>query len=379
MWEAIQRAATPDGVLVLMDLGSAVLSAELAVELAGDDAPPIVLSEAPIVEGLVAAVVSAAGGATLAEVATEAANTAEIKAKLLGVGVPVSTDGELARISPPPAASVEVTLHNAHGLHARPAARLVETVRRFDADVAVRNVTVGGPLVNARSISAVSTIGAVAGHHIEIQASGRQAREALAAVVALVRRNFDDITATADPADRPSTAGPMAASPGIGVGPKCSLAPASPAVPPDRAAGRPEDERARLRRRRAARRPRAAARPGTGSRSPRPITRPPSSTPTSCCSTTPTSSSAPPSGLIDQRRRHRRGGVAAGRRRRRRPVRLAHRPVSTSPRRRRRRRRPAGGSAAERGREPNRSTLSRVSSWQPTSARWRPPHSTLHG
>ena len=101
-------------------------------------------------------------------------------------------DGELARSSPPPAASVEVALHNAHGLHARPAARLVETVRRFDAEVAVRNVTVGGPLVNARSISAVSTIGAVAGHHIEIQASGRQAREALAAVVALVRRNFDD-------------------------------------------------------------------------------------------------------------------------------------------------------------------------------------------
>ena len=152
------------------------------------------LSEAPIVEGLVAAVVAAAGGASLAEVATEAANTAEIKAKLLGVGVPRAGSRRRRRAAStaPPAASVEVALHNAHGLHARPAARLVETVRRFDAEVAVRNVTVGGPLVNARSISAVSTIGAVAGHHIEIQASGRQAREALAAVVALVRRNFDE-------------------------------------------------------------------------------------------------------------------------------------------------------------------------------------------
>ena len=246
VWAAIQRTGTPDGVLVLMDLGSAVLSAELAIELAGDDAPPIVLSEAPIVEGLVAAVVAAAGGATLAEVATEAANTAEIKAKLLGVGVPVSTDGELARISPPPATSVEVALHNAHGLHARPAARLVETVRRFDAEVAVRNVTVGGQLVNARSISAVSTIGAVAGHHIEIQASGRQAREALAAVVALVRRNFDDNAAATHPADQPSTSGPMAAAPGIGVGPKCTLAPTRPVVTTDRVAGRPDDERTRL-------------------------------------------------------------------------------------------------------------------------------------
>jgi phosphocarrier protein FPr len=245
VWAAIQRAATPHGVLVLMDLGSAVLSAELAIELAGDDAPSIVLSEAPIVEGLVAAVVAAAGGATLADVATEAASTSEIKAKLLGVDVPVSTDGEVTRTSPPPATSVEVALHNAHGLHARPAARLVETVRRFDAEVAVRNVTVGGPLVNARSISAVSTIGAVAGHHIEIQASGRQAREALAAIVALVRRNFDDNVAP-HPAAQTPTSGPMAAAPGIGVGPKCTLAPTRPVVTTRRVVGRPEDERARL-------------------------------------------------------------------------------------------------------------------------------------
>ena len=349
MWAAIQRTGTPDGVLVLMDLGSAVLSAELAIELAGDDAPPIVLSEAPIVEGLVAAVVAAAGGATLAEVATEAANTAEIKAKLLGVGVPVSTDGELARISPPPAASVEVALHNAHGLHARPAARLVETVRRFDAEVAVRNVTVGGPLVNARSISAVSTIGAVAGHHIEIQASGRQAREALAAVVALVRRNFDDNAAAAHPADQPSTSGPMAAAPGIGVGPKCTLAPARPVVTTDRVAGRPEDERARL--------VAAVQRAGHELHATRQRV---------ALATTDHEAAIFDAHLlllddadelvstairfIDARPGHRRGGVAASRRRHRRPVRLAHRPVSTSPRRRRRRRGPAGGSAVERGR-----------------------------
>ena len=241
---AIQRAAGPDGVLVLMDLGSAVLSAELAVELAGDDRPPIVLSEAPIIEGLVAAVVCAAGGGTLAEVAAEAADAAEIKAKLLGVAVPANADGGPARPSRPPSASAEVVLHNAHGLHARPAARLVETVRSFDAEVAVRNVTAAGQLVSGRSVSALATLGAVAGHHIEVQASGRQAREALAAVVALVRRDFDD-TAPA-PGDVPSSAGPLAASPGIGIGPKCSLAPTVVGEAPARVAESPEHERARL-------------------------------------------------------------------------------------------------------------------------------------
>ena len=64
--EAIDRVASPDGVLVLMDLGSAVLSAELALELRGDTGDcPIVLSDGPIVEGLVAAVALAAAGASL--------------------------------------------------------------------------------------------------------------------------------------------------------------------------------------------------------------------------------------------------------------------------------------------------------------------------
>jgi len=70
--EAIERAASPDGVLVLMDLGSALMSAEMAVEMSDPDAGPVVLSDAPLVEGAVAAAASARGGATLHEVAQEA-------------------------------------------------------------------------------------------------------------------------------------------------------------------------------------------------------------------------------------------------------------------------------------------------------------------
>ncbi len=242
---AIERVGSPEGVLVLMDLGSAVLSAELALELAGESAPPIVLSEAPLVEGLVAAVVVAAAGAPLAEVAAEAASAADIKARLLGIGVPVVTDEGLARTAPPPSASVEVALHNAHGLHARPASRFVETARRFDAEVGVRNVTLDGPVVSGRSVTALSTLGAIAGHHIEVQASGRQAREALAAIVALVRRNFDDlITVTPDSGPVASGPGPIGVSPGIGVGPKRSLEPQP--VGPERNPRKPTDERNRL-------------------------------------------------------------------------------------------------------------------------------------
>ena len=215
--EAIDRVASEDGVLVLMDLGSAVLSAELALDLRSDaQGCPVVLSDGPLVEGLVAAVVLAAAGAGLGEVATEASGAADIKVKLLGVGPRAPVPGDDAGAAD---AGIELVLRNEHGLHARPAALLVETVRRFEAEVWVVNLTGGGEPASARSLSAVSTLGALRNHHIEVRATGRQAREVLAAVSALVGRNFHE--GVAEP---PETAR-LASSPGIGIGigPKVSL------------------------------------------------------------------------------------------------------------------------------------------------------------
>ena len=70
---AITAADAGAGVVVLMDLGSAVLSAETALELLDDDLRDrVVLSPAPLVEGLVGAAVVAAGGADRDRVAAEA-------------------------------------------------------------------------------------------------------------------------------------------------------------------------------------------------------------------------------------------------------------------------------------------------------------------
>ncbi|HEX6681143.1 MAG TPA: dihydroxyacetone kinase phosphoryl donor subunit DhaM [Gaiellaceae bacterium] len=71
--EAIARADSGDGVLVLMDLGSAVLSAETALDLlAPEERDRVLLCEAPLVEGAVAAAVAARLGRPLPEVAAEA-------------------------------------------------------------------------------------------------------------------------------------------------------------------------------------------------------------------------------------------------------------------------------------------------------------------
>ena len=82
--EAIEAVDDGDGVLVLVDLGSAVLSAQLAIdELVGEARRGRVrISDAPLVEGAVVGAVQASTGSDLGEVdqaATEAATMAKVK------------------------------------------------------------------------------------------------------------------------------------------------------------------------------------------------------------------------------------------------------------------------------------------------------------
>lgn len=78
--EAITAADDGDGVVVLMDLGSAVLSADLALDLLpADQRHRVILCDGPLVEGLVVAAVTAAGGADRHRVAAAASEALRIK------------------------------------------------------------------------------------------------------------------------------------------------------------------------------------------------------------------------------------------------------------------------------------------------------------
>ena len=212
---AIEEVDSPDGVLVLLDLGSAVLSAEMALEFLDPDlAGRVRLSSAPLVEGLVAAVVLAATGADLDAVAEEAASGLLAKQEHLGGGEEAPA-GAVAGPTPGVTASAELAVSNAHGLHARPAARVVALVRGFDAQVTLTNLdTQRGP-VNAGSLSGVATLDAREGHRLRVEASGVQAEEALAALSALAGRGFDDHVP--EPAALTAGAAPSAARSGSGL------------------------------------------------------------------------------------------------------------------------------------------------------------------
>ncbi|MCC7447930.1 MAG: phosphoenolpyruvate--protein phosphotransferase [Anaerolineae bacterium] len=246
---AIEQVYSDDGVLVLMDLGSAILSAEMARDLLDPDRQPKVrLSSGPLVEGAIAAAVQARLGSSLDQVVREAFHA-------LG---PKGSHFDEARVYVPPAEAVAesaapeaqqhritLTVRNRLGLHARPAARLVQTVGQHQAEVQVRNATGGRGPVSARSINGLATLGVRHNDTLEVTASGADAQAALDAICALADNNFGDsdqdqqVGAGLKPAPTGSSLPQVTdnvlvgipASPGLAVGPLHAFRLAVPDVP----------------------------------------------------------------------------------------------------------------------------------------------------
>ncbi|HEV7718819.1 MAG TPA: HPr family phosphocarrier protein [Arsenicitalea sp.] len=83
----------------------------------------------------------------------------------------------------------QLTICNRKGLHARASARFVRTAECFDAEISVIR---DGVTVNGNSIMGLMMLGAGPGSTILVQATGKQAREALEAIVELVNSGFDE-------------------------------------------------------------------------------------------------------------------------------------------------------------------------------------------
>ncbi|WP_136054437.1 HPr family phosphocarrier protein, partial [Microbacterium sp. K24] len=154
-----ELSADCDGVLVLMDLGSAVLSAELALELRASDVP-VRLAPAPFVEGLLAAVVSAAAGGSLDDVAAEAGAALGAKTGQLEEHEPEPTATPQQATEEPAtddSASADgdvltrrVRVRNPLGIHARPAALIAKA--SAGSDLRLRRLP-DGPDAAAASLS----------------------------------------------------------------------------------------------------------------------------------------------------------------------------------------------------------------------------------
>lgn len=189
--EAIAEADSGDGVLVLLDLGSAVLSAEMAVEFLDPEvAERVIVSPAPLVEGLVAAAVKASGGASVEACDAEARRGLVAKTSHLGdeprqsEGRERPAEGEWLEFS----AAVDTP----SGLHARPAALIAAALAELDAEVWARNVSAGGEETEADSAIGLMGLGVGPGEELGVRAQGPDAAAAIKAIEALIADRFGE-------------------------------------------------------------------------------------------------------------------------------------------------------------------------------------------
>ena len=81
------------------------------------------------------------------------------------------------------------TILNQRGLHARAAAKFVKLANQYDAEIQVRR---GELTANGRSIMGLMMLSAAVGNDVEVSAGGPQAEAALAAILDLIGRKFDE-------------------------------------------------------------------------------------------------------------------------------------------------------------------------------------------
>jgi PTS hybrid protein len=175
--EAIGAVDSGAGVVVLCDLGSAILTAETAKDFLDDEVRErVAIVDAPLVEGAVAAAVEAESGADL-EAVVIAARSA--------IGALVEADPHLVAEQTTTGYSRSVTIVNTDGLHARPAAEFVKLANSLGVPVTVNGA-------DARSLLGIMSMGLVKGRSVELATPHADGRPAVDALAELVESGFGE-------------------------------------------------------------------------------------------------------------------------------------------------------------------------------------------
>lgn len=205
--EAINSVLSDAGAAVLMDMGSAVLSAQTALDLLDEmQRPRVRLCSAPLVEGAIAAAVQIRIGSPLAQVVAAAAGSLTPKQEQLGdAGAQDAVAQRDPSTSPAllPGEEIELTIENAHGLHLRPVAALLSALAGLDAQVRMENLTKKRGPVEARSLVEVARLQLSYGDRARFQLSGLQAEEAGRRIRRLASQRFGEEAPGIEP-ERPA-------------------------------------------------------------------------------------------------------------------------------------------------------------------------------
>lgn len=183
----ITAADAGAGVVVLCDLGSAILTAETALDFLDDVVQERVrIVDAPLVEGGVAAAVAAEIGGDLDAVIAAARSAIAAPAPAPATAAEAEAETKVAGATDAPRAITRtVTLINKDGLHARPAAEFVKLASTFNS-----HVTVNGK--DAKSLLSLMSLGLTKGMTAEISSSDGQAELSVNALANLIESGFGE-------------------------------------------------------------------------------------------------------------------------------------------------------------------------------------------
>ena len=226
--DAVAQADAGAGVVILADLGSAVLSAKLALSMIDPElADRTRLSGGPLVEGAFVAAIQASAGDSLDDVLQAARGAATMQkdadeepageeaASAAAGAAEFSAEAAAAAEAAPADASrtprsIEITLRNPAGLHGRPGAALVRTAAGFHSRILIENMSRRSKPIDAKSLTNVLASGVRQGHLVRIAASGEDADAAIEAIRGLAAGGFGEGPALAGEVEEGGGAVPAA-------------------------------------------------------------------------------------------------------------------------------------------------------------------------
>ncbi|MDV7104979.1 phosphoenolpyruvate--protein phosphotransferase [Vibrio sp. TH_r3] len=200
---AIDEVFSTQGVLVLVDMGSAILSTDMALELLEPEQANVVhVCAAPLIEGTMAASVAAAAGMPMQQVIDETNGAIVAKYQLLqqssalagAIGTPEHSEStsitlEDSDIEDEQVLSFSWQVQNPNGIHARPASEIVTLACDYEAKTWLVN---GDKVANARSLNSVALLTAKQNDTIAFKAQGKDAQQAINAFSSLAESHFGE-------------------------------------------------------------------------------------------------------------------------------------------------------------------------------------------
>jgi len=202
--QAIETVYSDEGVVIFVDMGSALLSAEFAIQMLDEEKQPhVVISDAPFIEGAVCAAVQARLNAPLPLILKELKTALLPKQEQLGTApaqtpaeegsTPPAAASESAEKTGTPARTLTFTVGNTYGIHARPAARITALAGKYPSlKVTVKKKDSQKAAVSALSVNSIALLGLRQGDGIVFSVSGDNPEPFCAELAALAETQFGD-------------------------------------------------------------------------------------------------------------------------------------------------------------------------------------------